>query len=287
MPPSVDAPRVPITLSDADAQGLREAQLELLAEFDRVCRANDLPYFALYGTLLGAVRHRGFIPWDEDLDVGMLRGDFDRLTEALQSEFGDRYFLQTVDTDPAFGCMFAKLRKNGTRCVDRDGDGSAQHSGVFIDIFPIDAKAPGGLARVEQKAMRYVGFRLLYLKAGYRFMTGTSAISRAIQHLARTLIRLIPRRAIIALTRRHTRLGRSANPPAEYVSLFGGYLYDQDTIDASWVQPLTRLEFEGTTIPAFANHDGYLRRLYGDYMQPPPPEEQIGHHFLVELDLGA
>lgn len=274
---------------------LRAAQLELLAELDRVCRAHRLNYFAMYGTLLGAVRHQGFIPWDDDLDVGLLRSDFDRLPAAMESSLGERFFFQTVDSDPAFGCMFAKLRLNGTRCVDVDGEGSAQHNGIFIDIFPVDAKAPGGLAQREQRAMRYVGFRLLMLKARYQFMGGTSVPSRIIQWVARTGIHVLPRRAIIALNRRNTRLGRGQSQlepaehgaPAQYVSLFGAYPYDRDNIDADWINPLVSLPFEDTTIPAFANHDGYLTRLYGDYMQPPPVADQIGHHFLVELDFGS
>lgn len=274
----------PLDLTADDQRRLRHAQLEVLAELDRVCSANGLEYFALYGTLLGAIRHGGFIPWDDDLDVGLLRTDFDRLVE-IAADFGDDYFLQTVRSDPHYGCMFAKLRKNGTRCVDRISYGSEQHGGVFIDIFPLDAKATRGWARFEQRLMRYVGFRFLYLKAGYLFMRGTSVPSRAVQLLARTLIHLVPRQLLIALTERHTRLG-GATPPAQYVSLFGAYLYDRDTIDATWIHPLSSIPFENVTIPAFADADAYLTQVYGDYRQLPPPEQQIGHHELVELSLG-
>jgi len=273
-------------MSQDDIEALRAAQLEILIEFDRVCRAGGLEYFAAYGTLLGAVRHQGFIPWDDDLDVGMLRADFDRLPAVMAAELGERFFFQTVDTDPAYGCMFAKLRLNGTRCVDIDGEGSAQHSGIFIDIFPFDAKAVDGLALVEQRAMRYVGFRLLFLKARYRFMGGTSVPSRIIQFIARTGIHLVPRRAIVALIRRYSRRGPSANP-AQYVSLFGAYFYDQDTLDADCIHPLTWVDFEHTKIPVLANHHTYLSRLYGNYMALPPVEDRVGHHYLVELDFGA
>lgn len=275
------APPEPLDLTDEDQERLRRAQLELLGEFDRVCRAVGVEYFAVYGTLLGAARHQGFIPWDDDLDVGMLRADYDLLCERIDDVLGERYFFQTVRSDPHYGCMFAKLRLNGTRCVDADTYGSPQHSGVFIDVFPIDAKAPGGLARREQKAMRYVGFRLMYLKARYPFMKGTSPLSRTIQAIARGVVRILPRRFLIALAERNTRRGGS--DATELVSLFGAYVYDKDTLDPAWIRPVGSLPFEDTTIPVPADPDAYLRQIYGDWRQPPPVEQQVGHHAIVEL----
>lgn len=276
----------PLALTADDEEALRRAQLELLAEFDRVCTAHHLEYFALYGTLLGAVRHGGFIPWDDDLDVGMLRADFDRLTEVVADEVDDRFFFQTVCTDPHYGYLFNKLRLKDTLCVDRTSYFSLQHGGIFIDIFPLDAKATGAFAGFEQKLMRYVCFRLLYIKAGYLFMRGTSVLTRITRFAAWKITGLLPRRLIIALAERRTRLVGN-DPPEQYVSMYGAYRYDADTIDAAWINPLVELPFENVTIPAFADSDAYLRRVYGNYRQPPPPEQQVGRHEIVELDFGG
>lgn len=283
--PIVSEPQ-PLELTDEDKESLRRAQLELLTEFDRVCTRLGIEYFALYGTLLGAVRHQGFIPWDDDLDVGLLRADYDRLCKTIDTELGERFFFQTVDSDPHYGCMFAKLRLNGTRCVDRISYGSPQHGGIFMDVFPLDAKAPKGWAHFEQRLMRYVGFRLLYLKAGYELpMRKGSLAVRVVQRVVRGLVRVLPRRFIIALTKRHTRLG-PRHKPAQYVSLFSTYVYDRDTYEAEWIRPLTRVQFEEMTIPTLANPDAYLTRVYGDYHQLPPPEQRSAHHDIVELDFG-
>lgn len=276
----------PLVLSNDDQEALRRAQLALLAEFDRVCTAHGLEYFALYGTLLGAIRHGGFIPWDDDLDVGMLRPDYDRLVGVIDDELGSGFMFQTVRSDPSSGYLFGKLRMEGTRCVDRMSYGSPQHGGIFIDVFPLDVKASGPWTRREQKVMRYVGFRLLYLKAGYLFITGTSAAIRTVKAIAHLGIRLVPRRLIIAFTERHARLGRKG-PAEQYVSLFGAYNYDRDTIDAAWIHPLRAVPFEDVTIPVLGDSDAYLTQLYGDYRQPPPPEEQVGVHEIVELDFGS
>jgi lipopolysaccharide cholinephosphotransferase len=275
----------PLALTDDQKAALRRAQVDLLVEFDRVCKAHDLEYFALYGTALGAVRHGGFIPWDDDLDIGMVRSSYDRMTQLINDELGERFLFQTVDTDPAYGCMFGKLRTTDTRCVDRISFGSPQHGGIFMDVFPLDIKATKRWAKFEQRMMRYIGFRFLYLKAGYLFMRGTSLLSRIIQAIARVTIRFIPRRLIIAVMERHSRLGGD-EPAAEYVSLYGGYVYDRDTIDPAWIHPLTDVPFEDVTIPMFANADAYLTQIYDDYRQLPPLEQQSGHHEIVELDLG-
>ena len=136
----------------------------------------------------------------------------DRLTEIVNSSLDDQYFFQTVDSDPHYGCMFGKLRKNGTRAVDRISYGSPQHGGIFIDVFPIDAKAYRPLARVEQHLMRNVGFRFLYLKSGYLFMRGTSLPSRVAQAIVRAIGWITPRRVILALMNRHTHLGETTTP---------------------------------------------------------------------------
>lgn len=282
---SDDAP-TPLDLTAEDKVQLRSAQLELLDEFGRVCSAEGLEYFALYGTALGAWRHSGFIPWDDDLDLGMLRPDYDRLTEIVGSKVRDGFMFQTVDSDPYYGCMFGKLRKEGTRCVDKISFGSQQHGGIFIDVFPLDARATGRLASREQRIMRYVGFRLLYLKSGYHLpMRNESLVARMAQVAVRGVVRVLPRRAIIALTMRHARLGRR-DTPDQYVSLFGAYFYDRDTVDAAWIHPLKTVAFEDRTIPVFAHVESYLTQIYGDYSQPPPIEQRVGHHEIVELDFG-
>lgn len=278
-----DAPR-PIDITPDEAQALKETQLELLAEFDRICRLHELPYFALYGTLLGAARHQGFIPWDDDLDLGMLRPDYDRLVQLIDAEVGEGFFFQTVESDPHYGYMFGKLRKNGTRYVDLDSYGSAQHPGVFIDIFPLDAKPTGGWRRLVQRVMRYVGFLMLYLKAGYLAAGGSTPWARTYRTLSRVGIRVFPRRLLIAISERYARLGQS-DSPRQYVSLFGGYFYDHDTVDAEWMLPVEKMPFEDTTIPVPADTHQYLTKIYGDYLQLPPVEQQVGRHEIVELSL--
>ncbi len=112
-------------------------ELEILLEVDRICREYEIPYFLDSGTLLGAVRHKGFIPWDDDIDIGMLRSDYERFLSIANRELGSEYFLQTYRTDGA-PIMFAKVRKKGTTFVEFRLRNIPMEHGLFIDVFPYD-----------------------------------------------------------------------------------------------------------------------------------------------------
>ena len=114
-------------------------ELDLLAEFDRVCRKHNLRYLATGGTLLGAVRHQGYIPWDDDLDIEMLREDYLKLLKVLPSELPDNYALQTNETDPGYFFTYAKLRdKRSTLSEVNHYDRIFRYKGIYIDIFPLE-----------------------------------------------------------------------------------------------------------------------------------------------------
>lgn len=126
--------------------------LELLQEFDRVCREHSLQYYVDSGTLLGAIRHKGFIPWDDDLDIVMLREDYDKLLR-LASEFQAPFFLQNVNTDVRYTRVHSQLRYSGTTGIIQEEFGKAKfHQGIFLDVFPLD-----GLPAEKKERRRFVG----------------------------------------------------------------------------------------------------------------------------------
>lgn len=116
-------------------------ELKMVEKFQQICEKHNLTYFAVGGTLLGAVRHKGFIPWDDDIDLGMMRGDYEKFLKVAPKELGDKYFLQIPDSDPGYHAGIAKIRMNGTTCMMYNlwEHGVPFHQGVFIDIIPLDA----------------------------------------------------------------------------------------------------------------------------------------------------
>ncbi|AWB33020.1 LicD family protein [Orrella marina] len=130
------------TLTQADLTSLQDGLLRLLVEFDRVCQKLGIPYQLGAGTLLGAVRHQGFVPWDDDADVCLLRSDYERLLALGSSELSPGFFLQHAGSEPAHPWLFAKLRLDGTEFVCPETQARDIHQGIYLDIFPFDDVRP-------------------------------------------------------------------------------------------------------------------------------------------------
>ena len=125
------------TYQDHELKSLRAFQMEMLAATIEICERHDISYCAIAGTVLGAVRHGGYIPWDDDLDIVMPREDYDRFIKFAKEELDDRFFLQNFETEPACVNYFTKIRRNGTLFVQESDVRVNMHRGIFIDIFPI------------------------------------------------------------------------------------------------------------------------------------------------------
>ena len=117
---------------------LQLIQVSIVEDIDRICRDNGLKYYIIGGTLLGAVRHKGFIPWDDDIDLVMYRDDYNKFISIIQSEYSEKYFLQNFYTDKHYTRYIAKVRLNGTHLTESYLDNSKSHDGIYVDIFPLD-----------------------------------------------------------------------------------------------------------------------------------------------------
>lgn len=121
-----------------DLRELQLLQLEIAKELKRICDENDIDYFMIGGTLLGAVRHKGFIPWDDDMDFGMTVENYNKFIEIAPHKLDERFFLQTEDSDQNYHNIFAKIRMNNTHMIEKVTDKQIIHNGIFIDVFPYD-----------------------------------------------------------------------------------------------------------------------------------------------------
>ena len=115
---------------------IQELELDILKEFDRICRENGLSYTVAGGTMIGAVRHKGFIPWDDDIDVGMSVGDYRKFCRIAQKQLGEKFFFQNSYTD-MWDVSIAKIRMNGTTAIEEGAEKYNYHQGIWIDIFPM------------------------------------------------------------------------------------------------------------------------------------------------------
>lgn len=264
-----------IAETNASCQAHQQVLLTLLTEFDRVCRALDIPYVLFAGTLLGAVRHQGFIPWDDDLDVMMLRADYDRfLAEAPAVLDTDRFYLQGEFSEhwPLF---FSKLRLNGTACLEKYHPKDPMvHQGIYIDIFPCDnaaATAPG-------RWMQFLAAKVVIAKALDRRGYETN---NPVKKLYMYACRLLPQRPF-------WRLATKGRGDSKTVHSFfaAARSYKKNVYPRRWFSARQDGAFENGMYPIPTEYDALLTALYGDYMQLPPPEERVckQHALLVDTE---
>lgn len=267
-------------LSPDERAKLHVHLMDAFAEFDRVCRAEGIPYYLVAGSLLGAVRHRGIIPWDDDVDIGLLRPDYERFLEVARHELKDRYFLQTSKSDPDYFLCFAKIRVSGTKFVEASSVDCDIHHGVYIDIMPLD-NAP------ERPAMRWLHAgicRLLNImvmaRGKYRDLR---PVQNCVARVLHAMLRPIPSPTLMNWLQATLQL--SHNDESTYVVIFSGMSYRGDCLPRRYFNESVDLMFGGNSASAPAMWHEYLTDLYGDYMTPPPEVDKGKGHSVVDLEV--
>lgn len=247
----------------------------LLAEFDRVCKVLDIPYVLFAGTLLGSVRHQGFIPWDDDLDVMMLRSDYDRFLREADSVLDREKFFLQKEFSEHWPLFFSKLRLNNTTCLEKfHPKDNKMHQGVYMDIFPLDNAFSTGFGRKCQ----FMASKVVIAKA--LDARGYDTDSK-IKKLFMAFCRLVPSGPFL-------KLARAGNENSPMVHSFFGAAsgYEKNVYPRELFSKREMGMFEGKLRPIPAEYDTLLHILYGDYMQLPPPEARRckQHAILVDLD---
>ena len=255
------------TLPENNSQQLKDAQLNLLKDFIFFCKKNKLRYYLVYGSALGAVRHLGFIPWDDDIDVGMPRNDYEKFIE-LWSKSGSnkKLFLQTTSTDPHFPLLYAKLRLNGSLFLESYFKHLAMHHGIFIDIFPFDGVAENRLQRMYSRIMVRSLKRLIISKLEIR---GRNLLFETLLYL---ISRIIPIGVLTKMAKKIVTAHRYDE--SRKVSCL---VEDQIPVDRSVFGVGKIGEFEGMTIVLPSEVEEYLTMMYGDYMSIPKVSERLCH----------
>ncbi len=262
---------------------VHKVQLEMALEVKRICEKHQINYSLIAGTLLGAVRHKGFIPWDDDLDIGMLRKDYDKFVAVAKTELKDEYFLQTWETDPGFALPIAKLRKNGTRFIEHNSSKSDLHNGVYIDIFPFD-NVPSSISRQKhQNRATYILKRILLIKLKYEVWEENEKLKKFIYKAVNLITKLLTIGQVKKMLYKQQIKYNSHD--SEYVVTFGGaYGYWKESIKKSWMTNLTSIQFEKHELSCFKAYKDYLTYFYGDYMTPPPENKRKGRHKIIRIE---
>lgn len=265
--------------TEIDLQVLRETEMGIMDVIDRICRRNHLCYSLSYGTLLGAVRHGGFIPWDDDIDLMMPREDYEKLLEIWEKEAPPGYILQNKRTNWDFTQNFTKIRKDHTTFLQGESERTATyHTGVFVDIFPADRVAPTKIARKKQIFLSAVN--LLYSR-------GFTSKSGGIRELFEHILLALPMRFRKWAYRKSEKAIGKWNGDREAKWYVADIIEDVFRVfDSDMFDEIADMKFEDREYQCVRNADGYLKEQYGDYMQLPPEEKRVykHNHTIISLD---
>ena len=253
-------------------------ELETLKVIDEFCQTHGINYSLYAGSLIGAVRHQGFIPWDDDLDICMSRDNYNKFILHWEQNPPKGYVLQNKENSPLFPSSFTKIRKDHTTFLHDEIDRGRFHTGIFVDVFPIDRVPKNILSRMSFY-WNYMQYHLLtreYIPPESGF--ATQMIARIVLKLNKPQKRLQKRQQLLERVTKYNNNSRFDTVGAEIISTM------KINLPPDLMDEYTYLQFEDGKFMCFKQWDEYLRRTYGDYMQFPPEEERKWTHHPIIID---
>ena len=263
-------------------RALQQAELRILDEVCRICRKNGIEFYITAGTLLGAVRHGGFIPWDDDVDIAMPRRHYERFRRIAKNGLKDGFTFVDGRCERDYPFYFGKVRLDGTEVEEELLRGFNLHKGCYVDIFPLD-KCPTGLRRRKTFfklcevvscaiiARREKSFACEYQKSSARLLFG--------------LIKALPLPLQKGLRRFLRATGSFFSSGRTLATVSGSHGYIRESYESKWFSSSQELEFEGRVMPAPIGYRELLSNMYGDYMTPPDKIERTGHFTNITIDI--
>ena len=256
-------------------------EYDMLCELDRICKKNNISYQLDGGTFLGAVRHKGFIPWDDDIDVRMLRSEYERFCEVCKRDLDEsKYFLQNHDTDPGFLWAYARILRVGTSFYRENQEMLTMKRGIFIDIFPFDC-LPNKIAKKFFYNIRcFWARKILYSRVGA--VHERNIIKRVGYKIVRT----------VSVEYAYKMIGKLAHEnsenDSERVRVIGcAWAQEKSGYPIEYLKESAEYEFNGKSFPSSRDYNGMLTLMYGsDYMTLPPEEKRVPKHTAVSIDFG-
>ena len=260
---------------------VQRLEKEMLADFARICKENHLTWFAIGGTLLGAVRHKDMIPWDDDIDLAIMRKDYIKLKKIVKKEYSDKYMILDADENDHYPLMTGQFTMKGTRFVTEQFRDIPCDFGIYLDLFPFDTLHPD--RKTREKHMKHawaIGKIRILREIGAPYVAGKGlkrdiimAVCRIV-HIGLSVMRLNRRKLYLAC-RHWCRIDEKTNS--------GVYGFSCDTrpfdnmIRKEDLEPILEVPFGDGTILIPTGYDELLREQYGDYMQLPPMEARKNH----------
>ncbi len=249
-------------------------QVDILQEFHRFCTQNDIAYFIGGGTLLGAIRHRGYIPWDDDIDIAMFRPEYERFLKSYNAP-GKDHKVYSIGSCPWWPFPYAKLSYEKSRMIETNVNFGSHEIGVNIDVFPID-NCPGSLD-AQKRLIRRIRWRRTVIDLKSPVISGKrNFFLNLILLVSKGLFRFV---SPYRMSRKIDAIARELNGGDTShcgVIVWGHYL--GEIVPRQALSGTVGVEFEGSRYSAPSGYHQWLTSIYGDYMTLPPKEKQVTHH---------
>ena len=262
---------------------VQQCELSILKDFVRICIDNNISFFGFGGTAIGALRHGGFIPWDDDIDIAVIRSDMDRIVKIIKRDYSDKYHIVDASLYDDFPLMTTHIVLNGSIFVSDSLPGLDCPLGIFLDIFPLDVVAPEGKARRRQYRRAYLLCKLMILSKVPRPVVMGSKVKKFFVHFITCIVNFFMRLLRINKKKIYSKLltvcteyNNTENP--ELYGYFCDTFPDRNNFTPDMLFPVRKIKFEDIEDMEFPNKiEQQLEGYYGDYMQLPPVEKRKNH----------
>lgn len=267
-------------LSKEEFRKMQLLELDMLVEFDRVCRENNIQYTIFGGTLLGAVRHKGYIPWDDDADIAMLRQDYEKFKKIADQMNPEICYFQDNETELEYRWGYGKLRRTGTRFIRVGQEHLKCKTGVFVDVFPMDDIPLSTFGQMLNDFYCFCLRKILWSEVGKIAATESKFMRWIYKNFSK-----IPTSLVFARQKKMAMKSKNMSPNRVRTLLFPatGKLYKKNPLKLrygmpkEWFTDLAEYEFEGKKLYGTRDYDTILKYIYGDYMKLPPEDKRDPH----------
>ena len=259
-----------------DTEEFKKISLDVLCAVHEFCQEHNIKYSLACGTLIGAIRHKGYIPWDDDIDIYMIREDYNRFVKLFTELYQGKYALLSFERESSCNIPYAKVYDNRTIYLE-DKKYDYEGIGVSIDVFPVD-NAPDNINEWKRYERKRVLLRNIYVMKELNWRKNRSFLKNLIVQICSLLLYPVSKKTLAQMLDKYAKKYNKVNTNYYTESCLGkpnGRFLQVDfekTID--W-------PFEGKSFKVMAGYDDYLCNFFGKYMQLPPIEEQISHHHFV------
>ena len=275
---------------DITLKRLQSIELMIVNDFQKICKKHNIQYFALAGTEIGAIRHKGFIPWDDDIDIGFLRADYEKFLKVAVEEMGDKYIVMNYKTDENYPLMTTRWMLRDTKFREVPLKDVDCELGIFLDLYPFDQASDDEKEFQKQSQIAWFLTHLMMVRSipfpilpmsGWKgkLVHAATAAAYGGMSLLHVSKYWLAKKAEEAATKCND------GPKTKRLSFYFDTLPAMNVIDYDEVFPVEEMPFENITLAFPREQDRYLRSFFGDYMQLPPVEKRK-NHYPHELDFG-